>query len=64
MMSLKTVATTLLRKYRLLPSDSQTDTPLRLSFEVMLKNVDNFQVKLAPRNPKSSTETVTPTAGA
>ncbi|XP_049866217.1 cytochrome P450 4C1-like [Pectinophora gossypiella] len=49
MMSMKTAMATLLRRYRVLP-DSDHHKPLRVKFNIMMKDVDNFTVRLENRN--------------
>ncbi|CAD0198535.1 unnamed protein product, partial [Chrysodeixis includens] len=50
MMSMKTALATVLRRYRVLPSDEKsTAGELRVSFDIMMKDVDNFKIQLAMR---------------
>ncbi|XP_063836171.1 cytochrome P450 4V2-like [Ostrinia nubilalis] len=50
MMSMKTIITSLVRKYKVLPaSGTSSKEPLRLHYDLMMKHVDNFQVKLQTR---------------
>ncbi|KAJ2952059.1 hypothetical protein O0L34_g4322 [Tuta absoluta] len=57
MMSAKTVLASILRKYRILPAyppilysaGRPVYKPLRLKFGIMMKDVDNYMVKLEPR---------------
>ncbi|KAJ8732337.1 hypothetical protein PYW08_015067 [Mythimna loreyi] len=64
LMSMKTLLSTLLRRYRVLPTESmnaaQNDSTeadnnprkpkLRVTFDIMMKHADNFEIKLEPRN--------------
>lgn len=55
MMSMKTALATLLRNYRILSADKNRISgtlhhePLKVTFEVMMKDVDGFRVKLTKR---------------
>ncbi|KAJ0176920.1 hypothetical protein K1T71_006929 [Dendrolimus kikuchii] len=50
MMSITTVISTLIRRYRILPATcTRNGIPLRLKYEVMMKDADNFQIQLEPR---------------
>ncbi|XP_013134263.1 PREDICTED: cytochrome P450 4d2-like [Papilio polytes] len=54
MMSVKTVLATLIRSYRLLPTPRHAHPahpphPLRLKYDIMLRDVDNYMVRLQPR---------------
>ncbi|XP_049866218.1 cytochrome P450 4d2-like [Pectinophora gossypiella] len=57
MMSIKTAMATLLRSYRVLPAaSSDVDVskgdpkPLRLKFDIMMKDIDNYVVQIESRN--------------
>uniref|UniRef100_A0A0K8TUI4 Cytochrome p450 n=1 Tax=Epiphyas postvittana TaxID=65032 RepID=A0A0K8TUI4_EPIPO len=54
MMSIKTVIATLLRQYRVLPPEgadqSKLKEPLRVKFDIMMKDVENFQIQLQNRS--------------
>ncbi|XP_026729818.1 cytochrome P450 4d8-like [Trichoplusia ni] len=51
MMSMKTAMAALLRQYRILPATDtyDMDKPLRLKFDVMMRDVHHFTVQLEPR---------------
>ncbi|XP_063620993.1 cytochrome P450 4C1-like [Cydia splendana] len=53
MMSMKTAVANLLRKYKVLPfkglDQSEYDTPLRVKFDIMMKPVEDYVVRLEPR---------------
>lgn len=53
MMSIKTVLATVLRQYLLLPPEgvdqSNLKEPLRVEFDIMLKDVDKFQLQIENR---------------
>ncbi|XP_026729599.1 cytochrome P450 4C1-like [Trichoplusia ni] len=50
MMSMKTALATIVRRYRIIPSDEKyTSKEVRVSFDVMMKDVDNFRIQLAMR---------------
>ncbi|KAJ8732430.1 hypothetical protein PYW07_015029 [Mythimna separata] len=63
LMSMKTVLSTLLRRYRILPTEAMNATQnnsnkdnnnprkpkLRVTFDIMMKHVDNFEIQLEPR---------------
>ncbi|XP_073951326.1 cytochrome P450 4V2-like [Choristoneura fumiferana] len=54
MMSIKTVLATMLRRYRLLPpaglDPQQIKEPLPVSFNIMMRHVDNYTLRLEYRN--------------
>lgn len=54
MMSMKTVLATLVRQYDLLPPEDldpqQWSAPLKVKFDVMMKHVDNFMIRIEKRN--------------
>ncbi|XP_073951835.1 cytochrome P450 4V2-like [Choristoneura fumiferana] len=54
MMSIKTVLATMLRRYRLLPpaglDPQQIKEPLPVSFNLMMRHVDNYTLRLEYRN--------------
>ncbi|XP_028171684.1 cytochrome P450 4V2-like, partial [Ostrinia furnacalis] len=51
MMSMKTIITSLVREYKVLPASGTSSTePLRLQYDVMMKHVDNYEVKLQTRS--------------
>ncbi|KAI8428785.1 hypothetical protein MSG28_007459 [Choristoneura fumiferana] len=58
MMSIKTVLATLLRQYRVLPpggaDQSNLKEPLRVEFDIMMKDVDKFQIQIENRFKSSS----------
>ncbi|KAJ8732341.1 hypothetical protein PYW08_015071 [Mythimna loreyi] len=53
MMSLKTVLSTVLRRYRILPATTPNSNsgfpPLRLKFDLMMKDEDDFQIRIESR---------------
>ncbi|KAJ8732432.1 hypothetical protein PYW07_015031 [Mythimna separata] len=50
MMSMKTALSALLREHRILPATATEDLkPLRLKFDVMMRDVDNFTIQLVKR---------------
>lgn len=52
MMSMKTALATVLRSYRVLGADKDMkidNTPMKLSYEIMIKDVDGFKVRLEKR---------------
>ncbi|KAF9793781.1 hypothetical protein SFRURICE_013193 [Spodoptera frugiperda] len=51
MMSMKTVLSTVLRRFKLLPAVASHSSipPLRLTFDLMMKDENNFQIRLEPR---------------
>lgn len=50
MMSMKTALATIVRRYRIIPSDEKNFAKeVRVSFDVMMKDVDNFRIQLAMR---------------
>ncbi|CAH2074976.1 unnamed protein product, partial [Iphiclides podalirius] len=53
MMVMKTALATVLRRYRLLPptamSSEELRKPLRVKYDIMMRNVDNYMVRLEPR---------------
>ncbi|KAJ8732336.1 hypothetical protein PYW08_015066 [Mythimna loreyi] len=50
MMSMKTALSALLRQYRILPATTTEDMkPLRVKFDIMMRDVDNFTIKLVKR---------------
>ncbi|XP_075970993.1 uncharacterized protein LOC142973239 [Anticarsia gemmatalis] len=53
MTSMKTVMSTVLRRYKILPATKPVNAqhpPLRLKFDLMMKDVDDFQLQLERRN--------------
>ncbi|XP_022816375.1 cytochrome P450 4C1-like [Spodoptera litura] len=51
MLSMKTVLSTVLRRFKFLPAVASDGSfpPLRLTFDLMMKDVNNFQIRLEPR---------------
>lgn len=53
LLSIKTTIATLLRRYRLLPATSfkyDKTNPLQNSYEIMMKHVNNYEVRVEYRN--------------
>ncbi|KAI5638688.1 cytochrome p450 domain-containing protein [Phthorimaea operculella] len=48
---MKTVISTILRTYKILPAKS-TDDPIKVKFDITIKDVDDFYVRLEPRTFK------------
>ncbi|XP_038210435.1 cytochrome P450 4g15-like [Zerene cesonia] len=49
MMSLKTMIASLLMYYEILPAPNLYNRPMRLQYNIMMKDIDNFQIKLRLR---------------
>nr|CAB3514236.1 unnamed protein product [Spodoptera littoralis] len=51
MLSMKTVLSTVLRRFKFLPAVASDGSfpPLRLTFDLMMKDENNFQIRLEPR---------------
>ncbi|KAF9793787.1 hypothetical protein SFRURICE_013199 [Spodoptera frugiperda] len=57
MMSMKTMLSTLLRRYKILPATKPNSNaefpPLRLKFDLMMKDADGFQICVEPRSKRA-----------
>ncbi|CAG9785193.1 unnamed protein product [Diatraea saccharalis] len=60
LMSIKTAVTSIVRKFVVVPDPENSDVPkIRVKLEVMMKDVDGYQIALEKRIPPSTTNVIT-----